>query len=155
MGSQKAALLAGGLALCVFGAWLDRAGRRAASWPTTDGTVVYSEVVELPSSLDDRRRIGETRPQEAEVHHSYRVGGRAYRGKGISMSTGLIPYWEDMLARRIRDRYAVGGKVTVYYDPADPRLAVLEPGASIESRVALLAGAVLVGAAVVLALRSR
>jgi hypothetical protein len=155
MGSGKTAFLVGGLALCVFGVWLGREGRRAASWPTTEGTVVYSEVVELPRSLDDRRRFGETRPQQAEVRYSYTVDGHTYRGKGIAMSTGLLPFWEDVLARRIRDRYAVGDRVTVYYDPADPRLAVLEPGASIESRLALLAGAVLVGAAVLLALRSR
>jgi len=155
MGSEKTAFLAGGLALCVFGVWLGREGRRSATWPTTQGTIVYSEALETPRAPGTPRRPGEYREEAADVRYTYSVDGHAYRGKGIAMTTGLIPFWEDMLARRIRDRYAVGDTVTVYYDPADPRFAVLEPGASIESRLALGAGVISLVVAGVLTLRSR
>ena len=40
MRSNTAFFLVGGLALLAFGAWLDREGRRAAAWPTTEGVLL-------------------------------------------------------------------------------------------------------------------
>lgn len=142
-----------GLALCGFGVWLGREGRRAASWPTTDGEVAYSEAVETPRWSGERKL--ERRDERPDVRYRYSVEGRHYTGKGISMSTGLVPYWEDVLARRIVERYPVGSKVTVHYDPSDPRVAVLEPGASIESWLALLAGVGCLGYGILARLWSR
>lgn len=135
---HKPSVLVLGLAASVFGVWLGREGRRTSAWPTTEGEILVSRTVpvyHLPGATP--------RPyndEEAEVLYTYSVQGKRYQGKGISMSPGLVPYLEETMARRVAARYGPGSRVTVYYDPVDARRSVLEPGASLESRVAILVG---------------
>jgi hypothetical protein len=95
--------------------------RRAAHWPSTPGRIVRSGTMaqtvthaDAPSSI---RNV-------ADVAYEYTVGGRTYRGSriGVAGSTG----GPDVAATLAR--YHVGALVTVFYDPADPKNAVLERG---------------------------
>lgn len=115
-----AALIAGGLvliagvvvvytALAMIG--LARASRR---WPSSSGRIVRSEI------RDDR----------AFIRYGYAVEGEEYEGSDVA--SGDRPYRTARSAARRLQRYPVGAPVTVYYDPRQPRIAILEPGLSLD-----------------------
>lgn len=58
-------------------------------------------------------------------------------------------------ARGILERYPKGSRVTVYYDPADPGTAVLEPGATGTNYILLAGGSALLLAPVAVTLGRR
>lgn len=94
------------------------AARRSAGWPQVDGTVLTSTVA----------GDGAVQPPtwKAAVTYRYKVGGQDLRGKNITL--------EDFdgdraTAEAIAARYPKGAEVKVFYEPADPSISVLQPGA--------------------------
>jgi len=118
-----AALAVAGVCICGF-VDLVRKENTSARWPTTPGTVTASAVVEHVSrDKDDNIEIRFV-PQ---VRYSYRVGGREFHCDTQKWG------WSELYVSRegpekILARYPKGGSVPVFYDPADPSKAVLEPG---------------------------
>lgn len=91
--------------------------RAASSFPSVDGTIVESKIVE------DRDADGTT--YTALLRYTYQVAGRDYtadRDRYYTVSVG------QRAAQRIVEAHPVGSKVTVYYNPADPSDALLRPG---------------------------
>lgn len=91
--------------------------RAASSFPTVDGTITESKIVE------DRDADGTT--YTARLRYTYQVAGREYtadRDRYYTVSAGRGA------AQRIVEAHPVGNKVTVYYNPADPSDALLRPG---------------------------
>lgn len=100
-------------------------GRSSASWPTTQGEVVYSSL-EQHMSTDSDGDASVT--YGAKVVYNYQVGGQALTGDRRRFSES-----RSSSARRAQEavnRYPVGSQVTVYYDPDNPQVSVLETGAS-------------------------
>jgi hypothetical protein len=95
--------------------------RAAQSWAQTTGTIVRSEI-----AVERHRFAGEpeTVKNVPAVEYEFNVGDRNIHGSriGIGDDSGGANS-EATLAR-----YPLGTKVTVYYDPADPRRCVLERG---------------------------
>jgi hypothetical protein len=77
------------------------------------------------------------------VRFLYEVDGRKYESDRVSTGSS---------SASVRDvpNYPMGARVTVYYDPADPELAVLEPGLRWESFIAAMMGLVIFGVWIVL-----
>lgn len=96
---------------------LDRAGA-SADWPAVRGTVESSRVES--STDDDGTTYG------AEVLVRYEVAGAEYLSNRVRF--GEFSSSDPGPAQRTVRRYPVGAEVAVHYDPADPELAVLEPG---------------------------
>lgn len=93
--------------------------RGAQSWRTTTGKVTRSEVrAQKRRDMDDRERTRSV----PSVGYEYTVDGRRFSGDRISLAE-IIP--ESDIESTL-DRYPVGKQVTVYYDPANPKKAVLE-----------------------------
>jgi hypothetical protein len=90
-----------------------------SSYVSTAGTIVESKV-ETGSGSE-----GET-TYSAKVDFEYQVGGQKYRGNRISYATRFTS--GRKAARNTVRRYPRGKQVTVYYSPAKPAAAVLEPG---------------------------
>jgi len=126
LGLPSAALL---IAVGSFAAYfLQRRERKAsAAWPTTQGQIVSSRTIEEEERRrddDGRERIDRTyRP---EIRFAYRVDDNEYATDtwkpGGVVGSGSPKYAEGIVAR-----YAAGRSVAVYYDPAHPDVAVLEP----------------------------
>ena len=57
-----------------------------------------------------------------DLRYSYQVDGSTYEGTRLT----LLDYRTDLADAHVR--YPVGAHVMVYYNPADPGEAVLEPG---------------------------
>jgi hypothetical protein len=108
-------------------------GRRLASasarWPTVSGTITTSSVIEEEiedDSHNDKSIIRTIRRYQVDLRYAYQVGKRDFIGTAGNWGwTGIYGLRE--LAETAAGRYSQGQPVTVYYDPAQPGNAVLEP----------------------------
>lgn len=86
-------------------------------WPTTEGIVTHSELIEEPGI---KRRF------EARVEYDFEVAGRAFNASGIrTRGTGTE---HRFVAQSTVDAYPIGKQVTVYFDEANPGRSYLEAG---------------------------
>ncbi len=116
-----------GLVVAVFGVvTIIRAGR-SLSWPTTEGVVTTSQVVV---------RDGNYAPA---VVFTYAVGGKAYHGTEVAIGAHFTSS-DGGDAAVCANRYPVGSKVTVFFDPEAPDHSVLEPGVSKRTYLPLVFG---------------
>ncbi len=109
--------------------WL---GYHSRNWPTTTGRVATCKII--------RRRGNRGEPAgTVRVTLSYEVAGKSYVGGRIGYhgAEGGTLAEAESLARL----FAEGAEVTVYYDPKNPRRAVLQPGTSPMLPMAMLIGA--------------
>jgi hypothetical protein len=143
LGLPAAALLVavGCVVTYITACWESRA---VALWPTTQGRVTGSRVVEeTERRTDDDGDERESTTYRADIRFTYRVGDADYSSDnwkpGMLVSTGSPKPAEAVVAR-----YPVGRTVAVYYDPTHPDCAVLEPanrqGAAVPLVVAIAFG---------------
>ena len=91
--------------------------RKSPEWPTVQGIVTVSEIL---------FHQGKFQGFTGNIRYRYRVAARNYLGMRLSFEAvhlGTENGWRHALAP-----YPVGKTVTVYYDPSDAAVAVLEPG---------------------------
>ncbi len=110
----------GALTLLILGRfpWL---GYHSEKWPTTMGRVATCKII--------RRRGNRGEPAgTVRVTLAYEVAGKSYVGGRIGYhgADGGTLSEAESLARL----FAEGTEVTVYYDPKNPRRAILQPGTS-------------------------
>lgn len=109
--------------------------RQSASqrWPSAPGTITQAGVIaEEREEADDERSDGlaqVTMRYRADVRFSYTVNGRVFHAD--RWKWGLTAYYPDeAAAAAVIARYRAGAPVRVFYNPANPGEAVLEPGNS-------------------------
>lgn len=83
-------------------------------WPSVTGTVVKSEI--------RIHRTSEDHTEFPDITYTYEVMGKAYRCKQI-LPGGEIG---GMDIQSTLNRYPLNAQITVYYDPHNPKDAVLE-----------------------------
>lgn len=105
-----------------------RRGKQSESWPFTEGEVVSSHVKSRHDSDGDIS-------YSAAVRYEYVVDNTTYVSRTISFGRKL--YFGRSSAEEVVATYPVGEKVTVYYDPDNPKIATLEPGISVGSFIVL------------------
>ncbi len=109
------------------GLWRGDASR---SWPATDGRIVSSDI-------KISRTIGYYTPSSSvylpHIRYEYSAGGRTYTADRFAF--GAKGFTQRDEAERVVERYPVGERVLVHYDPRNPRRVVLEPG--VNSRPAI------------------
>lgn len=129
-------LLGGGLA--AVGASMLSSANAVASWPSTEGLVVRSEVHERtwrnPRDYNDFRRYRET-----DLAYTYAVAGQQLTGTQLD-PTGV----DGTRGPELAARFPVGARVRVWYDPANPSRAGLQGQASGVTRYVLLGAGALV-----------
>jgi hypothetical protein len=124
-----AAVIAGGVLLIVGVVFLGAAiaavgvGRASAGWPAAPGRVVRSEI-------RDNRRANGLPGYRSVVRYQYVIDGEEYEGRDVA--SGEFPYRSALSATRRLAAYPIGALVTVRYCPAEPEVAVLEPGVSLD-----------------------
>ena len=87
-------------------------------WPATQGEVRSSEVLKV-QPLDAR----ESEMYRPEIRYAFTVDGKEYTGVRRALLT--MRYSGPKPAADVVARYPVGGSVTVYYDPVNPRESIL------------------------------
>jgi hypothetical protein len=122
---------------------LSSLGRKTRSFTRTPGRVVVSRVEEIPAPAE------EGGPKFAAVfRYAYDVRGRTYESDQVSFGASPGATATDpQEARRWVERHPAGSEVEVWYDPADPRRAVLVRGvSSAQVGLGVILGLALVGA---------
>lgn len=107
-----------------------RKARATLSWPAVPGRILDSRVVKGVDQDGDMTT-------NASVTYAYTVGGAALRGNQVSIGVRG--------ARSSVAKYPAGTDVQVFYDPAKPSSAVLEPGGSGAAVILIIAIVVIVG----------
>jgi hypothetical protein len=117
--------------------------KQAHTWPTARGTILSSDL-ESEVKQHDGKPI---KTYGAAIRYTYEVGGKTYGSDQIQLGGTRETSDPDEFEQAVA-RYPVGKRVTVYYDPTDPGIATLEPGASagIFNMAMVGGGFVLVGA---------
>jgi Protein of unknown function (DUF3592) len=151
--SNGAPLFAFGLPIvallgAVFGVVAFVRGRRLASasmrWPTTAGIITNASVIEEAiedQNNDDKSLIRKTYRYQIDLRYAYQVGKRDFVGTTAGWGWTAI-YGLRELAEKAASHYPQGQAVTVYYDPEQPRRAVLEPDSRQGSLAPLIAAAI-------------
>lgn len=119
-------------ALLVFcGIWHGITVKRVKRWPQTEAVMLESEIRQ---AADDDYWL--------EVRYEYPVSGKTYQADRVSFRK---PETESLrTAEAWQERYHVGARVLVSYDPHDPRRAFLEHGDHEFTVFATLFGAILI-----------
>lgn len=90
--------------------------RKAAGFPSWQSTEGRMEVLAFPG-----------RPgfiNNAVMKYTYTVNGETFTGKNMNLYPNTLFGKESI--QPIKDKYAEGSRVTVYYNPQNPKEAVLE-----------------------------
>jgi hypothetical protein len=109
-----------GFVMALWGNHVVQKGNASIDWPSVPGVVVWSS--DTPTSDLDSG-------YSASLVYEYTVRGEIYRGSKISYQSN-----------RTEGQYPLGKMVTVRYDPENPEVAVLVPGAPTGAYLKLILG---------------
>ena len=114
-------LTLGGVLVTWIGVKTFRQTRASRGWPSVAGVITCSGTKSHGSLRGGPATI-------ADVRFAYEVAGRKLEGDKISF--GQYATGGGGHARKEADIYPVGKPVTVFYDPNNSAIAILEPGGS-------------------------
>jgi hypothetical protein len=103
-----------GLALTILATNNSMNAIKTKSWPTTQGTVITSEVIRSSKYVP-------------KVIYTYDIDTNAFSSDKIDLTNYAHYKYKDDAAKEA-DKYPVDAKVTVYYNPDKHNEAILEPG---------------------------
>jgi hypothetical protein len=109
-----------GLLVLLFFVGSYRISRRAAGWPSVQGTVLSSTTERVEKRQDGRTSI----LYAPVVEYGYRVHEVDYVSRQIKLGVGVSG--SQAYAEKIAARYPLGRQVDVHYEPANPSNAALE-----------------------------
>jgi hypothetical protein len=121
-----------------------RLASASARWPTVAGTVTTSDVIEEEiedTGNSDKSIIRKIHRYQLDLRYAYQVGKRDFVGTAANWGWTAV-YGLRELAEKAAGQYRPGQPVTVYYDPAQPGNAVLEPDSRQGSLAPLVFGAI-------------
>ena len=111
-------LLVFGLIIGGVGLYRYNLGKKSAAWPAVKGKMTYARAV--PATVNKKQEY------RLSVKYRYTVDGKSYTGERVTASDNYQK--TRSLANDVLKKYPVGGEVSVYYNPADPRSSVLKTG---------------------------
>lgn len=113
-----------GLILTIIGKNSVGTAKASLEWPTAQGQIVTSEMdMRREKSGGSTARHYQYRPN---ILYEYSVDGARYTSKKVAVVGMTSRDQKDI--KPILRRYKEGSSVTVYYNPEDPKSAILEPG---------------------------
>ncbi len=112
-----------GLAFVVWISVTKHRGQGEANWPHADGNVTSAKVVTLERETPD----GMVRSFTPVIHYAYSLRGIAYESQQRnSFPDNTATFLVAEKAQAVVDKYPLGSGVEVFYNPANPKQAVLE-----------------------------
>ena len=105
---------------------LDSIPRALASrnWPIAEGTLTHANVKQELTHGDSE--LPPNSNSSVDVTYEYHIGGACYTGTKLSI--GQLSYATRRSAEARAREIRAQSHVRVYYNPADPKDSVLEPG---------------------------
>ncbi len=118
-------LTACGIGTLIYGVRTRRLQQQSLSWLPAKGTVLSSEV-----KIETRTSHGGSHPTtftfyRPRVTYSYEYQGKSYESRRIIVAD---INWPKQEAEEAVARYPVNSEVTVWVNPARPKIAILEHG---------------------------
>ncbi len=114
-----------GLLLVFVGVRAQQRAVASGTWPSAPGVVTVSRVTERETRRESKKRVQHS--YSADIRYEFTVGARRFAGSGVTLSD---VYGSRGSAEVAVGRYPVGAEVTVRYDPDDPSVCCLVPGAA-------------------------
>ncbi len=128
---QKAAFclvfIGAGVGFSIYGYHVLQNAKASAEWPAAKGIITVSKVVKSESTTGTGTNKRRTVTYNAKIHFKYPVKGKSYTSNNVTFGQSTKG------AGVIVSQYPTGKKVNVFYNPQDPKVAVLEPGVSTSS----------------------
>ncbi len=119
---------------------LRRKSAACALWPTVAGKITRSRIeAKIDDNLtevDGRHARREQELSSATVRYAYRVGDREYQSTRLYVGRPVF-YSNPRVAASLVTKYPANAQVSVYYNPANPAEAVLEPSNFANANLAL------------------
>ena len=128
-------LLYAGVGVALFGRHMLQQAGESENWPHTSGVIVISSVSQS-REYDSRKKRTKT-VYRANIGYAYQVGGKRFQGDKISFGGTST---DRKSAYRLTAKYPNKKKNDVYYDPAGPENAMLEPGKTWLTYIPFLSG---------------
>lgn len=101
--------------------------QRSKSWSVAPGRITMSGITtEVQTETDGDNGPRQTTMYGVNLAYTYAVGGNDLTGTRVDWVDGIKTSYPGP-ARKLVEKYPVGQLVNVYYDPADPATAMLEP----------------------------
>lgn len=101
--------------------------KASASWPAIPGKIVSSNIIEdTERERDDDGRERESTTYRPDIRFAYSVDGADYTTDTWKLG-GIVGSGSPKYAQGVIGRFPAGQAVTVYYNPASPDVAVLDP----------------------------
>ena len=124
-----------GSAFLVYGIYPFYFGVVTRRWPTTSGIIISSDVKKEKSSyvrMSSAHASRSPNGYHAVVNYKYAVNQKEFESNRIIHNPlGAGVYFSDHIPNECIKKYHPGKNVTVFYDPAKPEYAILEPGVNI------------------------
>ena len=114
-----------------------RVGIASIGWPDARGNIISSEMGEMHSA-NSTGGTGNTL-YHPKVIYAYLVDNQQYESTRIS-AFSLGSYSQQRALEITKRKYPVGRNVDVYYNPNNPKIAVLEKGFGFLSFIPILVG---------------
>ena len=132
-----------GLVLVVFGARFILQAQASNDWPQTQAVITKIGLIETSSSTNTTTSKQKT--IDVSVLYRYQVNNKYYQSDKYSLGEGSTlksRLKNRVLAQKWLDNspYKKGHKISIYYDPKDPKTAIIKTGASIWTFIPLIAG---------------
>jgi len=110
-----------GVALLVVAGRNERKAAESRTWPTAQGRIVESRMIESTSTDSDGMTSTSYKPS---IRYTYKVGGKEHEGDRLNRGMNLA--YDLGTARRIIGRYPQEATVDVFYNPSAPAESALE-----------------------------
>jgi Protein of unknown function (DUF3592) len=123
-----------GLVVSGWGLFELKQARESSGWPSTPGTITRSAIHQVANNKENQPET----TYYPHIQYRYAVFGKGYTADRIAF--GSPSGGDQGQAQKIVDRYFTGKTVTVYYDPDDPSVAVLNAGDRLQAHVMIAAG---------------
>ena len=93
-------------------------------WPTTSGTIQLAEEVRMVKEGSTRK--AKRTLYGTKLRYAFTIGSIEYLGERISFGDPPGRYGSREVVRERLVQYGLGKKVSVHYNPANPKISVLE-----------------------------
>ncbi len=117
--------------------------RQSESWPSTEGEIAHSATLYQTDSTATNNGVPTFK---ADIAYRYKVKGANYASSKVALLD--LATSSSGRAQTIVQRYPDKSKVQVYYNPADPSDAILQPGSAGGINVLYLIGGIFAAAGV-------
>ncbi|ALG67561.1 DUF3592 domain-containing protein [Beggiatoa leptomitoformis] len=132
-----------GMSLLFIGANEFNNAQHSTHWLETTGKIIQSDISQKLTSRDQTEHI----IYSPHIRYEYTIEGRIYQADRVNF---LPQATTQSAAEAVNKQYPIGKIVTVYFNPDDIKIAVLETGATIQNYEPLIIGGVLLLLGIVL-----